>query len=1112
MIYNFRVSATLLCFCLLLVMSSGCASEEEKRFTLLSPDETNIDFRNDVTSTPDFNIVNYMYFYDGAGVAAGDINNDGLTDLFFVGNEGPNKLYLNRGDFEFEDVTEAAGVAGDEGAWSTGVTMADVNGNGFLDMYISRVNYLNKSGANQLFINNGDGTFTERAEEYGVDFVGYSTQAVFFDYNNSGRLDLFILNHSFHSEKSYGRADLLRNEKDPKAGDRLFRNDGDSFTDVTESAGIYSSALGYGLGVAVSDINKDGHPDIYVGNDFHENDYLYINNGDGTFTESLYDYIGHTSNASMGNDIADVTNDGNLDIISLDMMPEDHTSFLRSGGPDLVVVEETKKNFGFGNKNARNTMQINRGPSPDDRPFFSEMAFTLGMARTDWSWAALFADLDNSGTNDLFVTNGMVHRPNDLDYVRRVGNFRDRSTGDRVSEEEFESIQYMPAIFTPNYLFRNDSALKFENSAEEWGLNQPSYSSGAVYVDLNNNGMLDLVVNNVNMPAFIYKNNAEPDSLHNFLKVKLNGSEHNTTGIGTKLIAYKNDRIYYREQMPTRGFQSSVDHVIHFGLGADSSLDSLLVIWPDGRFQRNSDIELNRLLELNHADADRNFNYSTLHRSYSNRMFSNETERLPQSMVHEENEYSDFSQEPLIPYYLSNEGPAVAVGDVTGNGLDDIFIGNAHRAASKLYFQEERGLFRQSNEELFMAENMYEDVDATFFDATGNGLLDLYVVSGGGQLFQSGEAHRDRLYINEGEGRFSKSAGRLPDLTVNGSVVKATDIDDDGTMDLFVGGRSKPWNYGQSPEHALLRNDGSGNFENVTRQLAPDLENIGMVTDAVWVDFTGNGNEDLIVVGEWMPITVYENRGNYLENITSDLGLDKFPGLWQSVAAEDLNGDGNPDLVIGNFGTNSRMQASETSPMSLYVNDFNDSGYTSGLITKMIDGEEVLFEQLDELLQEFPQITQQITSYEDFANKTIRDLFGDESIDNAERKQITELRSVAIINRGNMQIDIEPLPVYAQSFPVKAIHILDEDSPEKHMLLGGNHYGVKPSFGGRQDAGYGTHLTYSQEQGFKSKTHQESGFFVRGEIKFISSIEITNDKMYILAGINSDDFQLFIKR
>lgn len=1095
-----------------LVLMAGCSTDDPTQFLLLSPAETNIDFRNDITSTRDFNIVNYMYFYDGAGVATGDINNDGLTDLFFVGNEVNNKLYLNRGNFEFEDVTEAAGIVDHSTAWSTGVTMADVTGDGFLDIYVSRVNYLNKSGANQFFVNNGDGTFIERAEEYGIDFEGYSTQAVFFDYNNSGRLDLFVLNQSFHSERSYGPADILRNQQDPKAGDRLFRNEGGSFTDVTQEAGIISSSLGYGLGVAVSDIDLDGDPDIYVGNDFHEKDYLYINNGNGTFTESLYDYIGHTSNASMGNDIADVTNDGYPDIISLDMMPENHESFLRSGGPDLVVVEETKKNFGFGSKNARNTMQIHRGLSPEGEPFFSEMAFTLGMARTDWSWASLLADFDNSGTKDLYVTNGMVRRPNDLDYVRRIGNIRDRSTGDRISEEEFETIQYMPTIFTANYLFRNNGNLDFKNVTDQLGLDQPSYSSGAVYADLNNNGMLDLVVSNVNMEPFIYKNNSEPDSTRNFLKIKLAGSEFNRTGIGSKVIAYEGTQEFYVEQMPTRGFQSSVDPILHLGLGGNTSLDSLLVIWPDGKHQTIEDPEVNRQIELFYSSADGLFDYDRLHRNYNSPMFTEVDNLLPSGMAHEENEYSDFSQEPLIPYYLSTEGPAIAVGDVTGNGLDDIYVGSAHREAPKLYLQDSAGEFMLSNGDLFEEEALYEDVHAIFFDATGDGLNDLYVVSGGGQLFQSGVAHRDRLYINEGDGQFRKGTAQLPDLQVNGSVSVASDFDFDGDVDLFVGGRSKPWNYGQSPQHAILRNDGSGHFDDVTSELADGLENIGMITDALWTDFTGNGRQDLIVVGEWMPVSVFENRGDSFENITTDLGLDQYSGMWQSVTADDLDGDGNMDLLAGNFGTNSRMQANSENPLSLVIKDFNDNGYTSGLVTLQIDGKEMPFEQLDELLQEFPDLTQNISSYQDFASRSVEELFGSDALDGAERKSITELRSIAILNRGDNQPEVEPLPVDAQSFPVKTILVLDSEGPEKQLLLGGNHYGVKPSYGGRQDAGFGLHLTYSPDNGFTTKTHQESGFYVKGEIRFLSAIRASNGGQTFLVGVNGKSIQLFNRK
>ena len=1087
----------------------SCSSQPDTRFDLLSEEQTGIDFRNDITSTRDFNIVNYMYFYDGAGVAAGDVNNDGLTDLFFVGNEVSNRLYLNRGNFEFEDVTESSGIVDDSTAWSTGVTMADVTGDGFLDIYVSRVNYLNKSGANQFFVNNGDGTFTERAEEFGIDFEGYSTQAVFFDYNNSGRLDLFILNQSFHSERSYGQADLLRSESDPKAGDRLFRNEGGSFTDVTKEAGIYSSSLGYGLGVAVSDIDLDGDPDIYVGNDFHEKDYLYINNGDGTFTESLYNHIGHTSNASMGNDIADITNDGYPDIISLDMMPDNHESFLRSGGPDLVVVEETKKNFGFGNKNARNTMQIHRGLSPDGEPFFSELAFTLGIARTDWSWASLLADFDNSGTKDLYVTNGMVHRPNDLDYIRMVGNFRDRSSGDRTSKEEFESIQYMPTIYTPNYMFQNDGDLKYSDVTNEWGFSQQSYSSGAVYADLDNNGMLDIVVSNVNQTPFIYQNSAPQDSTSNYLKVNFNGSDTNKTGIGSKVVGYAGDRTFYLEQMPTRGFQSSVDPVLHMGLGETTSLDSLLVIWPDGKYQTMSAVDVNRQVELSYTDADGSFRYDRLHRNYDSAMFTAVTGILPPGMVHAENTYSDFSQEPLIPYYLSTGGPAVAVGDVTGNGLDDIYIGSAHREVPKLYLQQSPGEFTLSNGELFDEEAFYEDVHAIFFDATDDGHLDLYVVSGGGQLFQSGVAHRDRLYINDGSGEFAKSSDGLPGLQVNGSVAAASDFDGDGDMDLFVGGRSKPWNYGQSPQHAILRNDGSGKFTDVTSELAPGLEDIGMITDATWTDYTGDGNTDLIVVGEWMPITVFENREDSFVDVTIDNKLEKTSGMWQSIAAEDLDGNGSVDLIVGNFGTNSRMQARQDSPMSLLIKDFNDNGYTSGIVTIESDGKEKPFEQLDELIQEFPQLPQNIDSYEDFAGRSVSELLGDDALSGTQRKQVTELRSLAILNRGSNPPEIVPLPVDAQSFPVKSIRVINGDSSAKEILLVGNHYGVKPSYGGRQDAGYGLHLTYTADRGFSVKTHQESGFFVEGEARTIHPLKIGEEGEYYLVGINNRPAKLF---
>ncbi len=1088
----------------------GCSSDD-KKFSLLSSGETNINFENRVESTPELNILNYMYFYDGAGVAAGDLNNNGLPDLFFVGNMEPNKLYFNKGDFQFEDVTDQAGVAGDEGAWSTGVTMADVNGNGYLDIYVSRVNYLNKSGSNQLFINNGDGTFTERAADYGIDFEGYSTQAVFFDYNKNGRLDLFILNHSFHSENTYGQKDFLRDIKDPKAGDKLYRNDGDTFTDVTEESGIFSSALGYGLGVAVSDINKNGWPDIYVGNDFHEDDYLYINNGDGTFTESLYTMIGHTSNSSMGNDIADITNDGNVDIISLDMMPDNHDSFMRSGGADLVVIANAKKSVGFGEKNSRNTLQINRGLSPDGTPLFSEMAFTTGVAKTDWSWASLFMDLDNSGQKDLFITNGMVRRPNDLDFIRLIGDFRDDSGNEEISKELYESIDFMPSIKVPNYLYKNHGALQFEDVTSQWGLDQPAYSSGAVYADLNDDGMLDLVVSNVNGQAAVYRNNATPDSASNYLKVKLNGSTYNSTGIGAKVILYKDDEIFYQEQFPTRGFQSSVDHVLHFGLGTNTTVDSLLVVWPDWSHQTMENVGVNQRLTINHSDASGEFDFSLLHRSYEHSVLINVSDQVNMGFEHQENDYDDFSQEPLLPYKLSKEGPAVAVGDVTGNGLDDLFIGNGYNTASKLYLQQKDGSFTSVQQDLFALDSRSEDVDALFFDATGNGFLDLYVATGGGQLMNEPSIHMDRLYINDGNGNFTKSEGRIPSLSVNGSVVISGDFNGDGSEDLFVGGRSIPWSYGNSPEHVILQNDGSGNFENVTESLLPELKDIGMVTDAVWVDFTGNGNLDLIVVGEWMPITIFENRGAGFENITPKLGLNRLAGLWQAVEVSDLNENGRPDLLVGNFGTNSRLQATVEYPITMFINDYDDSGYTTGILSRKHNGKDVPFEQLDELLQELPHLTRVLTSYEDYASRSVQSLLGEEKIRDAVQKQITELRSVVIFNNGNEQVTVEPLPIDAQSFPLKTIKIFDNES-SKQLLLAGNHYDVKPSMGGRQDAGYGLHLTYSEEMGFNVLSLQKSGFFTPGQVRSITPFKVGENEELFLVGKNNLSFELFRRK
>lgn len=1100
-IISTRFFLSLFFFCLLI---TSCSEKQDSAFEKLSSSQTNIVFSNDVESTPEFNIQNYLYFYDGGGVAAGDINNDGLTDLFFTGNSVPDRLYLNKGNFEFEDITESAGLTHQPDSWSTGVTMADVNGDGFVDIYVSRVNYLNKSGANQLYINNGDSTFTERAEKYGLDFEGYSTQAAFFDYDNDGDLDMFLLNHSFHSENTYGEAAELRQQPDPKAGDKLYRNDGGSFTDVTNQAGIISSALGYGLGVAVTDINRDGWMDIYVGNDFHEDDYLYINNGDGTFTESLYDMMGHTSSASMGNDTGDINNDGLIDLVSLDMMPSDHKTYMTSGGPDLVVVADTKEDFGFGANNNRNTLQVNRGIQDDGFPRFSETAFASGVARTEWSWAALLADFNNSGYQDLFITNGLPKRPNELDYVSALQRVRNQYSGEEKDKQAYALVERMSSVHVPNYMFENRSDLTFKDVSDEWGFAEPSYSNGAVYTDLNNDGKLDLVVNNINSEAFIYQNNHSADSTH-FLKVDLKGNDGNTSGIGTKIFAYKDGHVLHREQSPTRGFQSSVDHIIHFGLGEVSEIDSMIVIWPDRQYQTLQNIQADQTIEISQTNAEGEFNYHSFNQPNEVPFFTNVTGEIGVNHRHRENVFNDFDREPLMPYKLSTRGPALAVGDVNGDGLDDYYLGGAKGYSGQLFLQQNDGTFRELEIDDFQYDRASEDVDAVFFDATGNGLNDLYVVSGGNEYTGSSQELIDRLYINQGNGEFRKSTNSIPELAVNSSSVAVADFNGDGHLDLFTGGHSVPWRYGVGPQNMLLQNNGRGVFRNVISEVAPDLEVIGNVTAASWIENSENSLPGLIVVGEWMNVRYFENREGRLVDRSKEMGLTDLNGLWQSVHLADLDGNGTEDIILGNFGTNSRLQASEESPLELFVNDFNENGQTEPIITYSPDGQNRPFEQLDEILAQVPEVQDKIQSYRDYAEMNLEELFTASKLDSALHKEVNELRSLVLMDDGEGGFSAIPLPFEAQLFPVLAIQSMDINSDGNlDLLLGGNLYDVKPSMGGQQDAGYGLVLIGNGEGNFKPLGPIESGFFVEGQVRRIQPIRINNHSGSLFVARNDD--------
>lgn len=1081
---------------------SGCTrgvGDHDKLFSLLDERETHVGFVNRITDEADFNILEYLYFYDGGGVAVGDVNNDGLLDIFLTANQASNTLYLNRGELEFEDVTATANVGGSEEDWSTGVAMADVNGDGWLDLYVCQVNYKNKKGHNLLYVNNQDGTFSEQSQAYGLDFEGLSTQAAFFDYDRDGDLDLYLLNHSVHTRDSFVES-WRRIIDAPRVGDRLYRNDEGRFVNVTADAGIYSSALGYGLGLAISDINYDGWPDIYIGNDFHENDYVYINNGDGTFTEALQRVIGHTSQSSMGNDVSDFDNDGRVDIVSLDMLPADIATYRRSGGPDSDDLARIKRNFGYAPQYARNTLQLNRGTDREGYPLFSEIGQYAGIHASDWSWAGLFADLDNDGWKDLFVTNGIVRRPNDLDYVQYISQPHVQQLLNQGSSDEQLSVtRKMPSVRIPNYAYRNNGDLTFTNRAEDWGLDTPGYSNGAAYGDLDNDGDLDLVVNNINAPASVYRNNSEAARSGRYLSVKLEGMRRNTTGIGTKVLIYADGHRFFQEQMPTRGFQSSVSHLLHFGLGAVQDVDSLLVIWPDGRFQHVRQVSVDRELILRQSEAEGSYSYAK--EESDAEYFTDVTSGFGVDFAHRENEYVDYESQPLIPHKLSTEGPAFAVGDVNGDGLDDFFAGGAHHQSGKLFIQQQGGM--RSSERPFNEDSGSEDVGAAFLDVDGDGDLDLYVVSGGGEYPAGDEVLQDRLYVNDGDGTFLRSVDALPDLRADGCCVAAADYDGDGDLDLFVGSRSVPGAYGTTPPSFLLENDGSGAFEDVSQERAGALLNAGMITDAVWTDIDGDGRPDLVLAGEWMPITILQNVNGTLSDITEATGLATSNGWWNSLLADDFDGDGDIDIVAGNLGANTAFRASENRPLELFVGDFDEDGRSDPVLAEYRDSRLYTWARKDELIDQLPTVQGRLPTYTAYSSLAIEDIFERRQLQNAERKTVYTLSSTYFENEGPGGFTSQELPAETQWSPIRGMlsHDFDGDGITD-ILSVGNFFGADTKQG-RYDADYGTLLLGDGEGAFAPYPVDKSGLIVRGEARRVRRARMMGgDTMIIIVRNN----------
>ncbi len=1111
LLHLFIRGAARLTFICLLAVTTGCKNEDSsgtRLFEELSPQATGVNFANSLTEDEEFNLIDYLYFYNGGGVALGDVNNDGLLDIYLSGNQEDNRLYINKGNMVFEDVTDKAGVAA-PGPWKTGVTMVDINGDGFLDIYQCRLgNYKGIEGANQLFINNGDLTFSEKASVYGLDFKGFSTQATFFDYDLDGDLDAYLLNHSVHTERSYGRA-TLRNYDDGKAGDRLYKNHNGKFTSITKEVGIYSSNIGYGLGVGVGDVNADGWPDIYVSNDFNENDYLYISNGMDTlgavtFTESIENTISHTSRFSMGNDLADYNNDGLIDIISLDMLPEDEDIVKRSAGDDSYEIYTLKLKSGYGRQFTRNALQLNNGVQSNGLPSYSEIGQLAGVHATDWSWASLMADFDNDGFKDIFISNGIRRRPNDMDYINFISN-RDVKDGlaNNPNLSDLRLIEEMPDGAVANYLFKNNGDLTFSDVSEKWGMTRPGLSNGAAYADLDNDGDLDLVVNNINEPASIFKNNTSnaPGNVKPaFLKVMAIGKGKNPFGIGAKLIVYVGKNTYYQENYITRGFQSSVSPWVHFGLGDAKKIDSLRVIWSGGKTQLLTDVEINTTIQVDETGAKLFYRYR---KPLDRPLLIELADSLALNFSHKENNFNDFNREFLIPHLLSKEGPSISIADVNGDGFDDFYIGNASGSFGSLFVSSGDTVFTKKSLPRQYENRSMEETNNLFFDANKDGLPDLYIVTGGNEFSPPNSKLKDRLLINDGEGGFVDRSSWLPDSYQHGSVATAADIDQDGDMDLFVGGRVVPGQYGISPLSYILANDGTGKFTDITSTAAPALSEVGMVTDAQWADLNGDSFPELILIGEWMPIAVYGNNRGLFSRLYFE-GLSHSSGWWNSLKLDDIDQDGDLDLIVGNLGQNTRHQPSLKFPAHLYVSDFDENGSLDPILCYSTAGGTFTVNTKDELIKQIPSLKKKFVKHADFAGQTVEEIFGETAIENAVHLQVTTSQTVWVENLSNQDFRMHALPANAQFAPITAIETADVNKDGRtDLLLGGNNFGYSPYFG-TYDATEGMVLLGDGKGNFKRLSAQQSGFKAVGEVKDIKSLRFGGKLLFVIVRNNDE--------
>ena len=1094
---------------LLLVMLVSCNSGNEAGkkaahnplFTLLSPDSTNIHFANTLTEGLNTNVLLYEYFYNGGGVAVADLNNDGLQDIYFTANMAPCKLYLNKGNLKFEDITAKAGAATRDIPWRTGVTIADVNGDAMPDIYVSysgRVRGENR--VSQLFINTGnDGNgvphFSEEAAKYGLADSAYTTQSFFFDYDRDGDLDMFALNHNPDNLPvldEASTADILK-KTDKTKGVRLYKNDNNHFNDITEKAGLSSSALTYGLGAGIADINGDGWQDIYIANDYNVPDFLYINNKNGTFTNELQHMLGHTSKSSMGNNVSDINNDGLPDIFVLDMLPEDNRRQKLLFAPDNYEKFDVTVRSGFYYQYMRNVLQLNNGNGT-----FSEIGQLAGISNTDWSWAPLFADYDNDGWKDLYITNGYTRDYTNMDFLKFMNDYI-AAKGRLKREDVLQILQQMPASNVSNYLFRNRGDLSFENLGKDWGIDTGSNSNGAAYADLDNDGDLDLIVNNTNLPAFVFRNESSKQSGHHYIDIKLKGEAKNTDGIGAKAFLYSKGKLQYLEQMPARGYQSTVSPILHFGLGAETAADSIRIVWLSGKEQIIRNVKVDQVLVVAEKEATEKY----IAPAPPAPLF--EEVKPPIDFISAANTVNDFKRTPLLINPLSFAGPCMAKADVNGDGLDDVFAGGGSGQQCNIYLQDRNQRFVLKSQPAFEADKLCEDADAVFADVNQDGFPDLYVASGGYHNYAPEDAaFQDRLYINDGKGNFTKAPNALPAMQVSKSCVRPQDFNGDGYIDFFVGGRVIPGQYPETPQSFLLINDGKGNFKNDIASVAPALQHLGMVTDAAWVDMNNDRKQDLVVAGEWMPVTVFINAGGKLENKTKDFFDNEYSGWWNRLTVADLNKDGKPDLVAGNTGLNTQCVASDKEPAELFYKDFDNNGSIDPILCFYIQHKSYPYVTRDELLDQMSMMRTRFADYKSYADASMNKVFLKEEMENAKKLQANYLKTAYFESGADGKLHQKELPLQAQFAPVFTITVLDYNKDgNQDVLLCGNINKARMRFG-KSDANYGVLLKGDGKGGFTYISQQVSGFKLSGDVRCVLPL---ND--FLVFGINQQQVKAY---